>query len=435
MKRLLYPAALLLLLTAACEKENIQPAVESPPTPEPPAIVDTLRYEFVGGHVQKGPYLNGTSIQLVELDDQLAPTGKNFQTQIVDNRGTFEVRNVELISPHVQLKADGFYFNEVVGENSTAQLTLYALSSLDDYESLNVNLLTTLERARVDYLVSRGSKFSQAKAQAQGEIMAIFEMTGTDAAKSELLDITEAGDDNARLLAMSVILQGYLSVADLSELVANLSTDLREDGILDSQRLGSTLVNNAVALDMSQIRQHLETRLDELGQPTTVAGFETHVKHFLEHTDFVHTDTIAYPAQGEFGPNLLAAETVTFAKGDYSVFAKLPMSTSVRVRISGPNWNSFYPASEEWTPSDYDYATSSREYTSEGLSEADMRIALQRRDPWPGEKRDGDFVNEPDSLGYVDPYPPQPTDTTRITLYENGSEIPTWTKKFVLKFD
>ena len=48
---------------------------------------------------------------------------------------------------------------------------------------------------------------------------------------SEYLDISQPGDKNAILLAISVILQGYLSVAELSELLANITTDIREDGL------------------------------------------------------------------------------------------------------------------------------------------------------------------------------------------------------------
>src|SRR3972149_4894073 len=46
------------------------------------------------------------------------------------------------------------------------------------------------------------------------------------------------------------IMQGYLPVSDLSELLANISTDIREDGILNSQTLGSILINNAKTIKL-----------------------------------------------------------------------------------------------------------------------------------------------------------------------------------------
>ena len=70
-----------------------------------------LAIEKINGYVQKGPFLNGTAITISELSADFIPTGKNFSSQILDNKGTFEVRNVNFVSQYVELKADGFYFN------------------------------------------------------------------------------------------------------------------------------------------------------------------------------------------------------------------------------------------------------------------------------------------------------------------------------------
>jgi hypothetical protein len=67
-----------------------------------------LSLDKVTGYAQKGPYLNGTAVTVSELSTDLVPTGKNYSSQILDNKGTFEVKNVELISQFVELKADGF---------------------------------------------------------------------------------------------------------------------------------------------------------------------------------------------------------------------------------------------------------------------------------------------------------------------------------------
>jgi hypothetical protein len=68
-----------------------------------------LTFEKINGYAQKGPYLNGTSITIAELANDLVPTGKNFSSQILDNTGTFEIKNVELTFQYVELRADGFY--------------------------------------------------------------------------------------------------------------------------------------------------------------------------------------------------------------------------------------------------------------------------------------------------------------------------------------
>lgn len=249
----------------------------------------SLTLDKLNGYVQKGPFLNGTTITISELSEDLVPTGNNYPSQILDNKGTFEVKNVELASQYVEVKADGYYFNEVSNSNSTAPLTLFALSDLKNKSNLNVNVLSTLEKGRVGYLVSSGSNFSDAKAQAQSEILAIFEIERSTMEASELLDITKQGDDHAILLAISVILQGNLTVPDFSELIANISTDIREDGILNSMTLGSMLINNAKALKPDQIRKNLEARYETLGLTVTIPEFEKYINQFIASTEFEYT--------------------------------------------------------------------------------------------------------------------------------------------------
>lgn len=429
----------LLLSVFTCEKEVItivEPAPTAPtPTPAPTTPTDTsTTYIGVGGYVQKGPYLNGTTIDLTELDSTLLPTGSTFSTQIVDNSGTFTFREFALASPYVELKANGFYYNEVTDAGSSAQLTLYALSDLNGTERLNVNILSHLERRRVLYLVERGATLTDAKQQAQTEILAVFEMNADeDMANSELLDISQPGEANGMLLALSVIAQGYLSVAEFSELLANISSDMLEDGKLDNPTLGSTLINNAKSLRAGQIRSNLEQRYGDLGLTAEVPDFETHLLHFIENTNFEFSNQIEYSAVGKYGPNLLDSTLVELSRGEYSMQALIPVSSSVRIEFSGPNWLLSSKGDHNWTISDYDIAHASRTFTATGQQESDLHIYLQGSNPWAGAPRDEDYHHpEPDSSGY-EPFRIYPTDTTRIILYENGSVTPTWTKSFVLE--
>ncbi|MEM9675472.1 MAG: hypothetical protein AAF992_22965 [Bacteroidota bacterium] len=232
----------------------------------------------LSGYVQKGPFINGTTITVAELDSLLTPTGKNFTTQVIDNKGTFSLKNIELSSHHVQLQADGFYFDEVKGGKSAAQLTLFALSQVEEVSTINANLLSHLERPRVIYLMQeKGVSFSAAKTQAQQEILTVFGIEKDDMLLSEQLDITVNGDDHAILLAISSILQANNSVAELSELVANIITDLREDGKLDSETNQARVKQQAISLNLPQVRQHLEQRYEELGEAATIPNFEQYI--------------------------------------------------------------------------------------------------------------------------------------------------------------
>jgi len=70
------------------------------------ATTSTTSYN-IQGYVQKGPFINGTSITIYELDNSLVPLGKSFNSQIKDNTGNFTLKNVAFSFKYVQLKADG----------------------------------------------------------------------------------------------------------------------------------------------------------------------------------------------------------------------------------------------------------------------------------------------------------------------------------------
>ncbi|MEL0146497.1 MAG: hypothetical protein VW808_06170, partial [Schleiferiaceae bacterium] len=78
----------------------------------------------VEGHAQKGPFLNGSSVLLSVLDSNLNQLGTSYTAQIIDNSGYFLFGSTNLASPYVALRADGFYFNEICGSPSNAQITL-----------------------------------------------------------------------------------------------------------------------------------------------------------------------------------------------------------------------------------------------------------------------------------------------------------------------
>jgi hypothetical protein len=111
--------------------------------------------------VQKGPFLNGVSIEIFELKDDCSPSGRIFSSQILDNSGAFQLRNVSLVSQYVQLKADGYYFNEITGQNSNSPIALYALTDITNKTSVNVNILSHLEKGRIKYLLTNGVSISQ----------------------------------------------------------------------------------------------------------------------------------------------------------------------------------------------------------------------------------------------------------------------------------
>jgi len=363
-----------------------------------------ISLEKVNGYVQKGPYLNGTAITIAELSDVLVPTGRNFSSQILDNKGTFEIRNIELSSQYVELRADGFYYDEVSDNNSASQLTLFALSDLSEKSTLNVNVLSSLEKGRVEFLVSEGMSFAKAKDQAQQEILSIFEINKEGMLNSESLDITKSGDDNAILLAISVILQGHQTVADLSEFLANFSTDFREDGELNSSNLGTVLINNARNVNPEQIRLNLENRYETLGLNVTIPEFEQYIAHFIDNTGFEFTAYIDYPPSGKYGLNILDKQKTEYVTGFHSMVANLPPGTNLKVKILGRTWG-LTSDNTGWDHTVWDESDYSRFFMSNQTGEIDQLISLD--------------IYQEDSIR---------SDTTRLLIFENGAADPTWTK-------
>ncbi|WP_431127411.1 hypothetical protein [Flagellimonas flava] len=358
MKKVLLCLALVVVLTG-CEKEN--------------SGDDLISKSSLSGAVQKGPFVNGTSISINELEENLSQTGKTFNTQITNSQGSFEINNVELISNFVHLQANGFYFNEILGEQSSAQLTLNAISDVSNKTTINVNILSHLEKERVEYLIGEGSTFKDAKSQAQNEVLDIFGFSSEATQSSELLDISQSGENNAMLLAASLILNGYRTEGELTELLSNISEDLKEDGTLDDLSLGSDLVNHVGYLDVAGIRENLETRYEELDIDAEIPNFEKYIKEFVEGTDFEITEKlIEYPENGEYGPNILDLDKLQYSGGhnngnDLSLAVKLKKSATLMIKITslgeGLPWH-WSGSDVNWNIFKYDFETNSQIFNS-----------------------------------------------------------------------
>jgi hypothetical protein len=221
-----------------------------------------------------------------------------------------------------------------------------------------------------------------------------------------------------------VILQGNLSVSELSELLANISTDIREDGILNSQTLGSILINNARSIDLETIRQHLENRYEALGLTVSIADFEKYVNDFIENTDFVFTNNIEYPASGNHGFNVLDKERTEYNAGYYSMKAILPDGTSLKVKISGNNWA--FPAFQEntgWERSDWNEEDKSRLFTSVRTGEIDFKLKLEfHPNVDPSVANDTTDTSDDDFSNIIN-----------LSVYENDDLEPTWTKEITVE--
>jgi uncharacterized protein (TIGR02145 family) len=268
MKKLLF--LILLTFFLSCEKDNDDIKIKK---------------SKITGVVQKGPFISGTQIIMGELNSSLEQTGKIFTSQIIDELGFFEITNIELSSNYVDLSANGYYFNEISGKLSSSQLSLYALSNISDKSTVNINIMTHLEKRRVEYLLKEDElNFENAKHKAQKEILSIFGIESDKMGNSETLDINQDDESNAIMLAISIILQGNRNVGELTELLASISNDIHDDGVLNDNNLLDKLRKSALELNLGNIRSNLESRYKNFGLTANIPDFENYINIFLAHS-------------------------------------------------------------------------------------------------------------------------------------------------------
>lgn len=392
------------LILFSCSKD--EPIIEEEEKEE----IENTNTVDINGLTEKGPYLSGSTITINELNNNFAPTGRVFNTQIIKDDGSFELNGIELNSNYLSLSANGFYFNEVANDNSEAQLTMHAISDVSDASSININVITTLEKNRVEYLVANGSTFAQAKLKALNEVLDIFEISDNDF-EAEDLTIGKAGDANAKLLAVSVILQGFLPIADLSELLSKISLDLREDGTLDDITLGEQLVYNANRISLTDIRNNLEERFQNIdNNDAVVPPFEDYVLAFIRDTRFEYKSSFDYPEEGDTGKNILFPGFNSTETGTHAMAAIIPEGGQLKVKITGNNW--VYPAFQSntgWDAGSLDRSDYSREFVTNRIGAVDFELKFTIHDP------DGPVLNK-----------------VKVEVFENNDADATFSKEILL---
>ncbi len=388
---------LLLLFVYSCKKEPN----------------DSLEKNYsVEGKSQKGPFLNGSNITVNALDNNLAQTGATFNTQVQSADGSFQI-NTNLTNALVQLKSEGFFYNEVKNSNSLSPITLYCLTDLSLNTSSNINILTHLERKRVETLVAQGLHFHDAKKQALQEILKIFSIVFPQIHEAQQLNIGNLGDENAILLAISVLMLGHQTDAEFIQFMADISNDLAPDGVLNQSDLGNRLLTHAHMLNLAEIRQNLAQKFTALNYQG-VPDFEKYIDTFKTKSNFQVLNTISYPDVGPFGTNVLSDTSLHFNPSQqYSITANLDMGAHVMVRftsiaVSDAGFNMANIGS--WSFNRIDYYSYYVENSNDGLQSCECQFAPST------------FVN----YGAYD--------SLRIEIFENHATIPTRTKTILIPY-
>ena len=202
----------------------------------------------ISGVAQKGQFLRGSSITIYALDKMLNASGLSYPTQTTNDLGAFSVSNVN--ADFIDVKANGYYYNENKGETSQSTINLQAVAETKN--NVNVNLLTTLAYNRIKHLVSKGLTFSEAQNRAQIEVLTALGLGNSNSTNFTEMNIAGSGDANGLLLAASLLIQQDRSVGDVSKLISDIAADIEEDGILSSE-LSQEIHENESYINVSDV--------------------------------------------------------------------------------------------------------------------------------------------------------------------------------------
>lgn len=263
MNKFLMAAIAAAFTLASCSSESDRP--------------DGPRNTQILGHIEKGPFVQGSEVTLTDLNKDLSQSGKSYTTNTTSDLGSFDFgQTLDLSSGIVELKTNGYFYNECTGSLSNSQITLKAIADTDGAANLNVNLLTHLEYARVKYLVKSGKSFKQAKEQAESEILKTFAITDK-IDLPEKVSLTD-NDKNANiLLAISSIMLYDKSEAEFSEFIAKFSNDLEKDGTIDNSQLKETIKKGQENCHPSQIKKKMEEYYQSKGSNIAIGDFSQFV--------------------------------------------------------------------------------------------------------------------------------------------------------------
>ena len=280
----------LFLVVYSCKKDDGIPSDQS-------IIPDS---KTIQGKVQKGPYKNGASLVIYELNSSLGQTGKSFASTISDDAGNFSVNNINLVSNYILITASGYYFNEHFNKISEGALYLEGFADVSDISKVNINILTHIIKPRIEQLISTGLDFNTSRAQAQNELLTIVGTSVSVSNNFESLDLSNDGF----LFAMSLLFQrnnsygyqvGYNYTAELSGLLSNFRNDFANNGIIDNQQIIDTLLYNSQRIDLLDSKIDLQNYFTGLGLSFSLNNFDQYIYNFQKKYAPILSSTISFP--------------------------------------------------------------------------------------------------------------------------------------------
>lgn len=221
-----------ILAFVSCEEE---PIVE----PDGPS---SNKYAHIEGYVQKGQLVKGSQVTAFVLDQELKATGKSYPANISDDLGAFAV-DIKVEEPFLELRAEGYYFNEVTGEVSESPIYLEAMGNQQS-TNLNINLFTTITKPRIKKLLAEDKGWATSTLTAQEELLTALGIEDTTEDFTDI-DITGTDKSDALLLAFACIIQQNRSISEIVTLIQNAASEFEDEGKLTGKTVNAILANRS----------------------------------------------------------------------------------------------------------------------------------------------------------------------------------------------
>ena len=199
-------------------------------------------------------------------------------------------------------------------------------------DRVNVNLLTHLVRPRIKRLVAEGSTYSQARAQAERELVTTLGYSALDVSFDQL-DITRSREGDALLLALACALQCDRTTGEMVTLINALSLDFEEDGTLEESNLA--MIETAKSqIDIMQVYENMQEYYSKNNM--TEAVVPEFYRYIIDEDYFVvkgaENEEISFSYEGGEG------ELYVVSMSDFTVGSNVEWVEVSKECIAGPRY-------------------------------------------------------------------------------------------------
>ena len=237
-------------------------------TENPPKLIN----KTISGMAQ-GPFEEGSTVSVYELDTNFQKTGYNIETEIINEHGEYSINVKNFQSQYALLKVDG-NLRDIFTENKTAnKTTFYALVDLDNAKKANINILTHLAHKRALYLITKKNMtVAKAQKQAETEVLKSFNIK-EDLGAAEEIDFFAGNKQSSILLSISALMQ--VSAKNVKNLLAEYISDIEKDGTWDDKKTIAKIADWAFKQQLGDIWNNVNGYI-----PVEISVFKKYVNNF-----------------------------------------------------------------------------------------------------------------------------------------------------------